>query len=358
MRLESNKWTAWLLAIVIAIVLPARALADAPKEIRMGYPGVGVGNRPAAAGNAVATMHLRGMLEDEFKKDGIAIRWSFLRGAGPAVNELYANNLLDFSLLGDLPSIVGRASGLHTRLLAGQSVRGNIYVSVPADSPVRSVADLRGKRVAVAKGTATHLAAGKILEQFGLTEKDVRLINMENNVATAAIVTGDIDAAFGGSNWLGLRDQGVSRVIFRTTGGDPKFTSNSTFIGNEEFIKRYPEITQRVVKTVLLAARWLAEQESKPEPVYQLWTRTGFTYASYKEDWTNESMKYKTSPLIDPYLYARYEFQITEAKRLGLIRQTFDFKEWVEPRFLEAALRELQLEKLWLPRDESGQPKG
>jgi len=143
-----------------------------------------------------------------------------------------------------------------------------------------------------------------------------------------------------------------------TTGGDPKFTSNSTFIGNEEFIKRYPEITQRVVKTVLLAARWLAEQESKPEPVYQLWTRTGFTYASYKEDWTNESMKYKTSPLIDPYLYARYEFQITEAKRLGLIRQTFDFKEWVEPRFLEAALRELQLEKLWLPRDESGQPKG
>ena len=223
---------------------------------------------------------------------------------------------------------------------------------------MRSVADLRGKRVAVAKGTATHLAAGKILEQFGLTEKDVRLINMENNVATAAIVTGDIDAAFGGSNWLGLRDQGVSRVIFRTTGGDPKFTSNSTFIGNEEFIKRYPEITQRVVKTVLLAARWLADQESKPEPVYQLWTRTGFTYASYKEDWTNESMKYKTSPLIDPYLYARYEFQITEAKRLGLIRQTFDFKEWVEPRFFEAALRELQLETLWLPRDESGQPKG
>ena len=105
-------------------------------------------------------------------------------------------------------------------------------------------------------------------------------------------------------------------------------------------------------------ARWLAEQEAKPEPVYQLWTRTGFTYASYKEDWTNESMKYETSPLIDPYLYARYEFQITEAKRLGLIRNTFDFKERVEPRFLEAALRELQLEKLWLPRDESGQPKG
>lgn len=356
MKLKWKTLHVLVLGAVLAL-LPSAAGAEAPKEIRVGYPGVGVGNRPAAGGNSVATMHLRGLLEDEFKKDGISIRWTFLRGAGPAVNELYANNLLDFSLLGDLPSIIGRSGGLHTRLLAGQSVRGNIYLSVPADSPAKTVQDLRGKRVAVAKGTATHLAAGKILEQFGLTEKDVRLINMENNVATAAIVTGDIDAAFGGSQWLGLRDQGVSRVIFRTTGGDPKLTSNSTFIGSEEFINKYPEITQRVVKTVVLAAKWLADQSDKPEPVYQLWTRTGFTYASYKEDWTNESMKYKTSPLIDPYLVARYTFQIAEAKRLGLIRQSFEFKDWVEPKFLQAALRELQLEGLWQPRNEEGVPK-
>jgi sulfonate transport system substrate-binding protein len=71
-----------LLAIALAI-LPFTARADAPSEIRLVYPGVGVGNRPTAAGNAVATMHLRGMLEEEFKKDGIKISWSFLR-AGPA----------------------------------------------------------------------------------------------------------------------------------------------------------------------------------------------------------------------------------------------------------------------------------
>jgi sulfonate transport system substrate-binding protein len=241
--------------------------ADTPTVIRMGYPGVGVGNRPAASGNAVATMHLRGMLEDEFRKDGIQITWSFLRGAGPADNELFANGLLDFSALGDLPSIVGRASGLKYRLLAGASVRGNIYVAVPADSTVQTVPDLRGKKVAVTKGTATHLAAGKILEGFGLSDKDVRLINMDVPTATAALVTGDIDAAFSGSNYLGLRDQGAARIIFRTTGGDPKYTSNSTFLGNSDFIQKYPEHTQRVVKNLLLAAKWLADQEAKPEPV-------------------------------------------------------------------------------------------
>jgi sulfonate transport system substrate-binding protein len=349
---------AHLLALVLTLscFTANTARADAPSVIRVGYPAVGVGNRPAAAGNAVATMHLRGMLEDEFKRDGIQITWSFLRGAGPAVNELFANQLLDFTALGDLPSIVGRASGLDYRLLAAASVRGNIYISVPADAPTRSVADLRGKKIAVTKGTATHLAAGKILESFGLSEKDVRLINMETNAATAAIVTGDVGAAIGGSQWLGLRDQGVARVIFRTTGGDPKFTANTTFLGSSSFVQKYPEHTLRVVKTLVLAAKWLAEQEAKPEPVFQLWTRTGFTFASFKEDWTNESMKYKTSPLIDPYISARYSFQISEARRLGLTRGTFDFQQWVEPRFLNTALEQLGLTRYWAPRDENGKP--
>lgn len=345
------------LVLLTCVLVPLGARADAPSTIRLGYPGVGVGNRPVASGNAVATMHLRGMLEDEFRKDGIEITWSFLRGAGPAVNELFANGLLDFSALGDLPSIVGRASGLQYRVLAGASVRGNIYVAVPADSTVRAVGDLRGKKVAVAKGTATHLAAGKILEGFGLTEKDVRLINMDVPTATAAIVTGDIDAAFGSSQYLGLRDQGVARIIFRTTGGDPKYTSNTTFLGSSSFIQKYPEHTQRVLQTYVLAAKWLADQEAKPETVFQLWTRTGFTFASFREDWTNESMKYKTSPLIDPYIYSRYAFQIGEAKRLGLTRGTFDFNEWVEPSFLNAALAALGLQTFWAPRDETGKPR-
>lgn len=356
MKIHLQSFRVALLTLVLTL-LSGPVRADAPTVIRLGYPGVGVGNRPAASGNAVATMHLRGMLEDEFRKDGIQITWSFLRGAGPAVNELFANGLLDFSALGDLPSIVGRASGLKYRLLTGASVRGNIYVAVPADSTVQTVADLRGKKVAVTKGTATHLAAGKILEGFGLTEKDVRLINMDVPTATAAIVTGDIDAAFGGSQYLGLRDQGAARVVFRTTGGDPKYTSNTTFLGNSDFIQKYPEHTQRVVKTMVLAAQWLADQEAKPEPVFQLWTRTGFTFASFKEDWTNESMKYKTSPLIDPYVVARYGFQISEAKRLGLTRGTFDFNEWAEPRFLNAALQELGLQNFWAPRDETGKPR-
>src|SRR4051794_10930313 len=161
-----------LLGALLAQAAPARA-ADGPSEIRISIPQVGVGNRTVCGGCAVATAHLRGLLEEEFKPDGIKITWNFLRGAGPAVNELYANSLTDFSTLGDLPSIVGFASGLQYRALLSAGVRSNCYVVVPSDSNIQSVADLRGKRVAVFKGTATHLMAVKILETFGLGERDV-----------------------------------------------------------------------------------------------------------------------------------------------------------------------------------------
>lgn len=49
---------------------------------------------------------LQGLLEEELKADGIKIQWNYLRGAGPTVNELFANGLIDFGFaLGDLPSI-------------------------------------------------------------------------------------------------------------------------------------------------------------------------------------------------------------------------------------------------------------
>ena len=119
---------------ILATTAPARA--DKPSVIRIAFPGVGIGNRPFVGGGTAANLHLKGALEEEFKADGIKVEWTFLRGAGPAVNELYANGLADFSPLGDLPFIVGQASGLKRKVLASSFIRGNTYLVVPADSSI------------------------------------------------------------------------------------------------------------------------------------------------------------------------------------------------------------------------------
>jgi sulfonate transport system substrate-binding protein len=336
------------------LLAPASVLAeDKPSEIRISYPSVGVGGRPVAHTTAVATAHLKGWLEEEFKPDGIKISWSFLRGAGPAVNELFANGLVDFSHLGDLPSVIGRASGLNYRLVAGTSVRGNVYVAVPADSNVQSVKDLRGKRVAVQKGTSTHLAGSKILEKFGLSEKDVKVVNMDVVNAQLALITHDIDAAIGTTDYLRLRDQGAARIVYATA-GDPITTSNGSLVASQTFLAKYPATATRVLKVIVRAAQWLAETPATQ--VFQLWTKSGTTFASFREDWKGDDVKYRTSPLLDPYLAARYQAQISEAKRFNLVKNTFSFEEWAEPRFLERALKELGLENYWQPRGPDGKP--
>ncbi|WP_437747538.1 hypothetical protein WME73_22980 [Sorangium sp. So ce302] len=115
-----------LLALVLAplaIALSAQA-AEKPSEIRVANPGVGVGNRPVVGGSAWSLLNLNSALESEFKSDGVPVRWNFLRGAGPAVNETYANGLTDFSLLGDLPSKGGLGRRVGAR--QGQPARGRV----------------------------------------------------------------------------------------------------------------------------------------------------------------------------------------------------------------------------------------
>jgi sulfonate transport system substrate-binding protein len=346
-----------LVAFGLLALFASAARADAPSVIRVAFPGVGVGNRPVTGGSSVSTVHLRGMLEDEFRSDGIQISWSFLRGAGPATNELYANGLADFSLLGDLPSIIGHAGGLKTRVLAATAIRGNTYIFVPTSSAVQSVKDLRGKKVAIFKGTNIQLSANKILEKFGLKESDIRAINMDTATAKAAMATGDIDAAFGWTEYLSLRDQGLARLLYATDPSDASAYRHCSFIGSEDFIRKYPEITKRVVKTVVLAAKWLSEQEANPAPAFQLWTRSGVTFANFKEDLGTSSLKVLSSPLVDDFLSTQYNENIQEAKRFGLIRNAFRFEDWYEPQFLQQVLKELQLQEYWVEYGADGKPK-
>ncbi|KYF51489.1 nitrate ABC transporter substrate-binding protein [Sorangium cellulosum] len=348
---------AQLAFVVLLTLLTDTALADVPKVIRIGVASVGVGNRPVVGGSSLSVVHGRGLLEEEFKRDNVKIEWSFFRGAGPAVNEAYANGLLDFALQGDLPSTIGRAGGLKTKVLAGTAIRQHTYLAVPADSPVTSLAELKGRKVAIFKGTNIQLAIAKILEGHGLTERDLRVINMDTATAKAALATKDIDAAFGGSDLLALRDQGIAKIIYSTKGQSPTYLRHAHLIVTEEFANRYPDATRRVVKVLVQAAHWVSESEKNPAPIYQLWAKSGVPFSSYKEDHAGESLKVRSSPLFDEYLIARYKSAVADAKKFGLIRRTFDVDAWIDQRFLREALKELNLEHYWPEFDASGKPK-
>ncbi len=201
------------LALAVLAAPPAAHAAD-PLVVRVGYASIGVGNRPFVGGSSAATAHAEGYLEQEFAGDpGVRIEWSFFKGAGPAVNEAIANGQLDFALQGDLPSLIGRSNGLKTKLLLASGAHQATYLAVPKGSAVRSVKDLRGRKMAMFRGTNHQLAINKVLAANGLTERDLKIINMDTATMSAAVATRDVDAAFGEPALLDVAGQGLADSI-------------------------------------------------------------------------------------------------------------------------------------------------
>jgi sulfonate transport system substrate-binding protein len=354
-ELSSPRFGRWRL-LVKTVVLTALLLAlpsfahaeEKPSIIRIANPGVGIGGRPVVAYGAWSLLHIKGQLEDEFKKDGIKVQWTFARGAGPAVNEQFANDLADISLLGDLPSIIARSSGVKTKVLAAAGLT-NLYIAVPADSSIQSFKDLVGKKLAVFKGTCLHLSANRILAAQGLSEKDLRTINMDAVSTLAALTTKDVDAAIGGNELLALKERGAVRLIYSTK-GDPRYTCNSTVVVAEPFLSKYPSVVKRILRTYVRAAKWVTDQEQNPTDVFNLFTKSGIPFASFKSDWVGDSFKVKVSPRIDEYLRARYRTSVKDALKFGLIRKEVDIDSWFDPTLLEQVLREENLVGYWPDR--------
>lgn len=337
--------------VVLGCTVPlTRAHADEgkPAIIRVANPGVGIGGRPVVAYGPWSLLHIKGILEQEFKPDGIPVQWTFVRSAGPGVNELFANGLADITLLGDLPSIIGKSSGLKTRLLASAGLSPR-YLAVLADSQIRSIKDLAGKKLALTKGTCNHLSANRILEGQGLKEQDVRMINMDGVTMLNALQTGDIDSGLGGPELLQLRDRGIVRIIYDTK-NDPAYTCNSTVIVSDEFARKYPSIVKRIVRQHVLISKWFTEREKNPQEIYQLFSKSGTPFSNHKEDWGNTSFAERASPLIDPYLRTRYSGAIKDAQKFKLIRAPFEFNTWIDTSFLDQVLKEEKLEGFWQPR--------
>lgn len=347
-----------IVSAVLAIIAIASSTSWAdegkPRVIRLGFPVVATGNRPLSGNNPLATANLKGWLEEEFKNDGIKIEWSFFKFAGPAVNEAFANGLLDFSYEGDLAMIIGKSAGLKTKVLAGGGMRLPIAVAVPSDSTIKTLADLKGKKFAVAKGTAIQLAASRILAKTGIDEKDVRIVNVLGASATDALATKDIDAVINTpSQFYPLRDRSVARIIYESR--DTDVVVSAGFIGSDDFIAKYPEITKRILKVFVKAAQYSSDEKNRTE-VFRLWGQDGTGYGYYKEQYGNDTLGEHQTPLIDDYWVGRFKDGTADALKYKIIRKDVDINAWIDRSFLNAALKELSLENYWTSYGYDGKP--
>jgi len=267
-----------LMALAGLSVLSARAATAAPpKEIAIDW----------ATYNPVSLiLKDKRILEDAFAKDSIAIRWVQSAGSNKALEFLNAGSL-DFGSTAGAAALIGRINGNRIKSIYVYSRPEWTALVTRPDTGIKTPADLKGKRVAVTRGTDPHIFLVRALANAGLTEKDVRLVLLQHADGRLALQRKDVDA------WAGLDpmmasaeiDDGAS-LFFR----DPAANTWGVLNVREEFAAQHPEIVSRVLSAYEQGRRWAVENPKAlaaamvaatklPEPVItrQL-ERTGLTY--------------------------------------------------------------------------------
>lgn len=349
---------AYLAALLAAVGLEAVVgPASAATIIRIGAADQSTGTAAPSAGISQATFtESRKLLEQEFAKDDVKIEWKFYKGGGPVINEALAQKQLDFAFLGDFGAISGQANGSNTRLLAGGR-GGQYYLAVPPDSSITKLEDLKGKRVAVQKGTNLEIVLSRALAKSGLGESDLRIVNLDFNAGSAAVAAKEIDAIWTGGQILPLRDKGSVKTVLGTRDLGRDYLNQAAFVGSADFVAAHPDLTQKVVNVTVKTRQFINQPENREAYLTETSQRSSVDPAAQRNALAAISdVPFASSPRIDEYTLAAFQSKVAKAKEIGLITAAFDVKGWAEPKFVEEALKQPGLQSAWALYNAKGEP--
>jgi sulfonate transport system substrate-binding protein len=224
-----------VLAIVALGSAPRRAFAaDKPREIRIDW----------ATYNPVSmVLKAKGLLEKEFEKDGIGVRWVQSLGSNKALEFLNAGSI-DFGSTAGAAALIGRINGNPIKSIYVYSRPEWTALVTRKDTAISTIADLKGKRVAVTRGTDPHIFLVRALQSAGLTERDIAPVLLQHPDGKTALIRGDVDA------WAGLDPmmaqaeiEDGARLFYRNKDANTYGILNL----REEFAAQYPDVVRRVL---------------------------------------------------------------------------------------------------------------
>jgi sulfonate transport system substrate-binding protein len=241
------------LAPVVAVLIFAamapgcsREASPSPKTIRLDY----------AYYNPVSlVLKDKGFLEKDLAGEGISVEWTQSLGSNKAL-ELLNSKSIDFGSTAGAAALIGKANGNPIKAIYVYSRPEWTALVVRKDSPITRVEDLKGKKVAVTRGTDPHIFLLRALHEAGLTEKDIEMVVLQHPDGRIALEKGDVDA------WAGLDPmmaqteiQSGSRLFYRNV----NFNSYGVLNVREEFAKQYPAYVERVLAAYEKARLWAVQ---------------------------------------------------------------------------------------------------
>jgi sulfonate transport system substrate-binding protein len=222
--------------------LSQRAQADI-REIRIGYQKNGV----------LVIARQRATLEQHFAPQGIAVKWVEF-SSGPPMLEAMNVGSVDYGAVGDSPPVFAQSAGAAVVYAAGQPITNGQGILVPGNSPIRTIADLRGKRIGFTKGSSAHNVVVQTLEKVGLGYADITPVYLTPPDAGPAFANGSIDAWAIWDPYFAIGETKQNGRILVNASEITK--TNSFYIANRDFAKSNGRVLQEIIDVTASTAKW------------------------------------------------------------------------------------------------------
>ncbi|MBF2025654.1 MAG: sulfonate ABC transporter substrate-binding protein [Oscillatoriales cyanobacterium C42_A2020_001] len=213
---------------------------------------VRVGYQKAAS--VLSLLKSKELLEKAFAASGVKVSWAEFPAGQPLLEALNAGSI-DFGYTGEAPPIFAQSTGVPVRYVAYDpwGPKGEAIV-VPKDSPIKSLTDLKGKKVGVAKGSNTQYLLVSALQSVGLKFEDVEVKFLKPAEARAAFEGRNIDAWSIWDPYLAVaEEQANARILTDATGLAP---NRGYYLASQSFVDKSPEALKVVLDEVRKESDW------------------------------------------------------------------------------------------------------
>lgn len=245
-----SRWLAPLLTIALAALAalgPAHAQAQAkPEQLRIGFQ---------KSASLLTLQKSQGTLERRLAPLGVTVKWVEFP-AGPQLLEGLNVGAVDVGYVGEAPPIFAQAAGAKFVYIGNDPAAPEAEaIVVPKDSPIRSVADLKGRKVALNKGSNVHYLLVRALEKHGLKYADIQPVFLPPADARAAFERGAVDAwAIWDPFLAAVEKQGGARVLLD---GRELVNNFAYYLAERGYAEKYPQVVQALFDDTQAQGQWL-----------------------------------------------------------------------------------------------------
>jgi sulfonate transport system substrate-binding protein len=230
-------------SIPLAAGLPARA-ASTPKEVRIGYQKYGT----------LTLLKGRGTLDKRLAEKGIAVKWTEFP-AGPQLLEGLNVGSIDFGTVGEAPPIFAQAAGANLVYVGNEPPSpSSEAIVVPKGSTLRSLADLKGRKIVLNKGSNVHFLLVKALEKAGIAYADIQPVYLPPADARAAFERGAVDAWVIWDPFLAAAEKQLGARVL--VDGKGLVANHQFYLASRGFAEQNPELVRVLLDELVKVDDW------------------------------------------------------------------------------------------------------